>query len=231
MSAKRRVWVTRAEPGAEETAERLRALGLDPVVAPLLELRALPVTHIDLTGVAAIAFTSANAVRAFAERSSERDLKVFAVGAATETAAKAARFRTVLSTHGGVDALAAGIATRKREIAGAVLHPSAAEPAGDLQGALSKRGIETRNLALYESVPATLPEAFLAGIPRIHTVLLHSPKASRALAAILKTTPAPRLRAFCLSRAVARPLTGAALAELKAASSPSEDALLKLIAR
>jgi uroporphyrinogen-III synthase len=231
MAAKRRVWVTRAAPAAEQTAERLRALGVEPIVAPLLEIRPLAGPEIDLTGVGAIAFTSANAVRSFAECSTERGLTVFAVGAATAAAAKAARFRSVLSTDGDVASLAAGIASRKREIVGEVLHPSAAEPAGDLKGALTRRGIPTRGLALYESVPVRPPEAFLAQIPNLFGVVLHSPKAARGLAAILEAAPAPRLRAWCLSRAVARPLAATPLAELTAASSPSEDALLKLIAR
>jgi uroporphyrinogen-III synthase len=231
MAAKRRVWVTRAAPAAEETAGRLRALGFEPVVAPLLEIKQLSGRAIDLSGVGAIAFTSANAVRAFAERSTERALTVFAVGAATAAAAKVARFRTVLSTDGDVGALAAGIATRRRDIVGEVLHPSATEPAGDLKGALTKRGIAARSMPLYESVPVWPPEPFLAQIPKLFGVLLHSPKAARCLAAILVAAPAPRLRVWCLSRGVARPLAATPLAELAAASSPSDDALLKLVAR
>ena len=37
----RLIWVTRTQPGAEATAGRLRAMGFDPLVAPLLEVRAL----------------------------------------------------------------------------------------------------------------------------------------------------------------------------------------------
>ncbi len=37
-----RIWVTRAEPGAEATAARLRALGHAPLVASLLGVRLLP---------------------------------------------------------------------------------------------------------------------------------------------------------------------------------------------
>ena len=42
----------------------------------------------------------------------------------------------MLSADGDVDALAEGIAMRRSELKGAVLHPGAAEPAGDLAGAL-----------------------------------------------------------------------------------------------
>ena len=36
----RRVWVTRTQPQAAETARRLAALGFEPIVAPVLEARA-----------------------------------------------------------------------------------------------------------------------------------------------------------------------------------------------
>src|SRR5262245_38438369 len=91
-SRKQRIWITRAQPGADVTAERVRALGHEAVVAPLLAVRMIPDVSIDLRGVAALAFTSANGVRAFADASGERGLKVFAVGAATASAARAAGF-------------------------------------------------------------------------------------------------------------------------------------------
>jgi len=127
---RQRIWITRAQPGADATAERVRALGHEAIVAPLLAVRVIPDVHIDLRGVAALAFTSANGVRAFADASGERGLKVFAVGAATAQAARAFGFKSVLSADGDVEALAEGIAVRRGELRGAVLHPGAAEPAG-----------------------------------------------------------------------------------------------------
>ncbi|HWA62555.1 MAG TPA: uroporphyrinogen-III synthase [Caulobacteraceae bacterium] len=221
--------MTRSQPGAEATAARLRARGFEPVVAPILEIKPLADARVDLSGVAAIAFTSANGVRAFAERSHERGLKVFAVGKATADAAREARFGSVLSTDGDVKALAAALARRKREIKGAILHPGAAEPAGDLAGELEPHGVEVRTLALYESVPAALPEGFAEALPGLWGVLVYSPKAARALAQLLKKTPAPQLRAFCLSKAVARPLARAGLAERLPAPAPNEEALLGLL--
>src|SRR4051794_31723211 len=107
MAGRRKVWITRAEPGASATAERIREMGFEPLVAPLLHLRPIPDVAIELGGVSALVFTSANGVRAFAERCSERGLKVFAVGDATARTAREWRFKTVLSTDGDVKALAA----------------------------------------------------------------------------------------------------------------------------
>jgi uroporphyrinogen-III synthase len=228
---RRRVWITRAQPGAEATAARVRALGHDAWVEPLLDIRPLADVRIDLSDVGALAFTSANGVRAFANLSGQREIKVFAVGAATAQAARAAGFRAVLSADGDVSALAQGIAARRGEIRGAVLHPGATEPAGDLAGALAEQGVEVRSIALYESVPAHLEPGRLAALVQADAALLHSPKAALALAQVLKAHPAPGLRALGLSPAVIRPLARAGLAERAAPPMPLEAALLNLIGR
>ncbi|MDQ0465490.1 uroporphyrinogen-III synthase [Caulobacter ginsengisoli] len=229
MSA-RQIWITRAQPAADATAQRVREMGHEPLVAPLIEL--VPIeARVDLTGIAALAFTSANGVRAFAEAEARRDLTVYAVGGTTAAAAKAAGFRGVLTADGDVAALAERIVSRKRELMGAVLHPGAAEPAGDLCGALIEAGIEARPLVLYEAIDVAPDEALLAALPGLDAVLLHSPRAAGILAAFLKKHPAPTLRALCLSGAVARPLAKARLRQVASAPFPIEAALLNLIDR
>ncbi len=228
---RQRIWITRAQPGADVTAERVRALGHDAVVAPLLAVSVLPDVRIDLAGVAALAFTSANGVRAFADASGERGLRVFAVGAATAQAARVAGFKSVLSADGDVEALAEGIAARRGELRGAVLHPGAAEPAGDLAGALERQGVEARRLVLYETAPVDLAPADAEALIRSDAVLLHSPRAAQVLARVLKAHPAPGLRALGLSKAVVQPLARTRLAGKVFPPFPLEAALLNLIDR
>lgn len=228
---RQRIWITRAQPGADVTAERVRAMGHDAVVAPLLAVRSLADVHVDLQGVAALAFTSANGVRAFADASGERGLKVFAVGAATAQAARSAGFKSVLSADGDVEALAEGIAARRGELRGAVLHPGAAEPAGDLAGALERQGVEARRLILYETAPVELAPGEAEALARSDAVLLHSPRAAQVLARLLKAHPAPGLRALGLSKAVVKPLARTRLAARTFPPFPLEAALLNLIDR
>jgi uroporphyrinogen-III synthase len=224
------VWITRAQPGADATAERVRKLGLEAIVAPLLEVRPIADAALDLTDVCALVFTSANAVAAFARRSDVRNLRVFTVGDATALAARAQRFAAVLSAQGDVSALASALAARRRELPGVILYPAAAEPSQDLAGALAAIGLDVRQTALYETALITPTEALTARLPEVEGVLVHSAKAARALAAWLKQHPAPHLAAFCLSPQVARPLSRAALAIRVAAPAPNETALLSLIA-
>ncbi len=223
-----RVWVTRANPGAQATAERLRALGFEPVVAPLLEVRAAPGGPIDLTDIAALAFTSANGVAAFAGRSAERVLPVFTVGAATAEAARSAGFASVVSADGDVEALAPVIAAHG-PFAGAVLHPAPVEPAGDLCAVLMNLGVRATRTIVYETVARPLDPAEAARVAEVNAVLLHSPKAARALADWRGEAPAGRLVAVCLSANVAAPVANAGLAAVLVAAEPNEVALLETL--
>jgi uroporphyrinogen-III synthase len=63
----------------------------------------------------------------------------------------------------------------------------------------------------------------------IDGVLVHSPRAGRRLAEILRGTSAPNLAAYCLSREVAAALEGLGIGPIVAAPLPNDDALLSLI--
>lgn len=212
-----RVWITRTRPGADRTAERARDLGFNPVVEPLFVVRPLA-PKVDLAGVTALAFTSAQGVDAFARLRPERDLPVFAVGDATAAAAARAGFVEVRSADGDVAALARLIAAARPE--GAVLHPAAAEPAGDLAGALRTAGIGAETVAVYETVERDWTT------PAFDAVLVQSPRAARALSTRLP--PAP-LAFACVSDTAAAPLRAAGFADVRVAAAPTEAETLALL--
>ena len=216
----RRVWITRARPGAEATAARLTALGFSPLIAPLLEVRPLP-ARIDLTGVDALAFTSLNAVAAFAALSPDRGRLVFTVGDATARAAREAGFASVRSADGDLGALAALIRSAGRGLS--VLHPAAADPAGNL-AALVGDAARVRAVAVYETIETGARPA-----EPWDAVLIHSPRAARALAAA-GPDAAGRL-ACAISEAAAGPLGALAFAEIRIAAAPAEDALLSTLGK
>ena len=210
---------------------RLRALGHTPLLAPLLETRRLEPTPPLPAGVQALAFTSANGVRAFAATWDERACPVFAVGEATARAARAKGFTSVRSADGDVAALAALIASTP--LPGLVLHACARARADDLEGRLAASGCTVATLPIYETVaverlPAEASEALEAGA--LAAVLLHSPKAAAALALHLEERPAvecERLRIVGLSAACTAPLAGLRLRAVEVAARPTEGALLE----
>lgn len=226
---RRKVWITRAQPGADQTAERVRMHGHVAIVAPLLEVQAVRGFDAGLDGVAALAFTSANGVRAFTALSLDRSLPVFAVGAATALAARTAGYRRVLSTDRDVSALAEALAARRRELTGAVLHPGAAEPAGDLVGLLQARRVEARGVVVYDTLPREPSAEEEKALKGIDTVLIHSAKAARELAARLKAAPRPELRVVGLSRAAIQPLARVPLAARLFPPKPLEAEALNLL--
>ncbi|MDP3802621.1 MAG: uroporphyrinogen-III synthase [Brevundimonas sp.] len=217
----RRVWVTRAEPVASRTADRLKAAGFEPVVAPLLAIRALPQREPDLTGISALAFTSRNGVEAFAALTRDRALPVFAVGDATAEAARIAGYADVRSAAGALADLA-GLLIDLGPRSGPLLIPGAREPAGDLPALLAGR-MEARALAVYEAVEtgAPPPEAFDA-------VLIHSARGARALAA---RGPFAGQLAVALSAAAAEPLGHRSGLEIRVAPTPDEAALLQTLGK
>jgi len=214
-----RVWITRARPGAERTAATLTARGFTPIIAPVIALTPLD-TPLDLTGVAGLAFTSRNGVAAFAARTPRRDWPVFTVGDATAEAARICGFTRVRSADGALDDLVALINAAWPADGGPILAPGPREPAGDLAAALAGRA-QVRSLPLYAAVETDTdaPRAFDA-------VLVHSPRAARALAARLTPADTHDRLLVAISAAAAAPLNQADFAEIRLADHPTEDSLL-----
>jgi uroporphyrinogen-III synthase len=224
MAERGPVWITRARPGALATADRVRALGFEAIIDPLLTVETLQ-AEIDLTHIAALAFTSANGVEAFARLSDERGLPVFTVGRATARAAQGEGFASVSSADGDVEGLCDLIAGAA---GGPVLWAGAQEPAGDLVGMLRGCGVMARGVAVYETLDRAPLAETLARLDAPLTALVHSPRAARALATVLGDRPAPNLRVLCLSEAVAAPLRGGSRS-VAFAPRPDESALLALL--
>lgn len=192
-------------------------MGFEPVAAPLISVAAIEQGEPDLTDVAALAFTSVNGVTAFAALTAARDRPVFAVGDATAAAARQAGFLEVASADGALADLARLLETSG--INGVVLAPTAREPAGDL--AALAPSVRVRTLAVYAAM-----ETGVDAPAEVDAVLLHSPRAARALAALWPAM-AGRPKVFCLSDAVAEPMR--LLAPAVVAAQPREADLLEAL--
>jgi uroporphyrinogen-III synthase len=225
------IWVTRAEPGAGETAAQLGELGLSALVEPVIETRELEASPAPLGTFDAIAFTSGTAVRLGAARIVDRSLPVFAVGDATAHLARDLGWGDVRSANGNINDLARLIASVSD--ARTILHPGARIVAGDLSGALESRGRKVAPWPLYETVERTGPSADLLrrlSSAGVHGVLVHSPSAARSLANwLLPMSGLPHARLFALSGPCARPLEGVSFREIHISPFPREASLLKVV--
>jgi uroporphyrinogen-III synthase len=236
-----RVLVTRSADDAAPLAARLEAEGFTAVVEPLLRIRFLEGAGPDLSGLQALAFTSANGVRALVHAVSDardKGLAVFTVGSATAKAARAAGFSDVRSADGDVGALARLIIGACTPAAGAVLHVAGSARAGDLLGALQGAGLDARRAVLYEAVAAeTLSEPVRRDIEAngIGAVLIFSPRTAGLFVSLMTDAGLALLaRGMCLvalSPAVAEAAAALPWGEVKVAEAPEQEALLAALAQ
>jgi uroporphyrinogen-III synthase len=234
-----RALVTRPAEDAAVLAAALAARGIEPLLEPLLAIRAAadapPLAPL-LDGAQAILFTSANGVRAFAAASSVRALPAFAVGDATAAAARALNFTNVASAGGNVGDLARLVRDRLRPEGGALLHATARAVAGDLARSLD--GFAVRRAVLYEAVPATRlggEATALLRAGRVPLALFFSP---RTAATFVRLAHGAGLVEACravvaigLSRAVADALGSFAWRAVAIADAPTETALIAALDR
>jgi len=231
-----RVLVTRPLEDSLETAQRLKALGHDVVIAPLLEIRFRDGGDIALDGVQAILATSANGVRALIRRTARRDVPVFAVGQQSAEEARTAGFADVRYAEGGSTALATAAAGWANPAKGALLHISGMDVAGDLAGALEASGFTVHRETLYEAVAVdTLPEAAASALRNdtLHAVLLFSARSSEAFVAGVAAASLAQncegILAVAISEAASRPLTTLSFREIRSPHRPNQDAMLALL--
>ncbi len=232
--------ITRPDEDAEPLAAALGRRGIEVVREPLLAVRPLPGASVDLAGVQALVFTSANGVRAFASLSSRRELPVFAVGDATARGAREAGFAKVESASGTVEDLARLVETRLGPKQGPLLHAAGSAVAGDLAGRLGKAGFELRRAVVYETETATqlseeTREKLAAG--EIGLVLLFSPRTAETFVRLARaagpavTAGIGKAIALALSPAVARAAETLEWRDLRIAERPELPAMLALIDR
>ncbi|KCZ91598.1 uroporphyrinogen-III synthase [Hyphomonas johnsonii] len=229
------VIVTRAEPGAAETAARLAALGYAPIVSPALVVESLPDAPLDMDGIDHLIFTSANGVRAFLARRAVGAETVWCVGDATAAAARQGGGKDVREGDGNAIALARLIIAAPEARTGGLLHVANDTPAGDLVAQLKAAGLDARFAALYRTVPvpalSAAATAALASGPA--AVLVHSAKGAAAFRAAVAAAGLDLSGAViaAISNAAAGPLAGCGAKAIIAAAHPSEAALMAALER
>ena len=217
-----RVAITRAQPEADRTAERVRARGAEAIVAPLLTI--VPCGYDTSTsGAQAIIFTSTNGVRAFPDARGARERLVLAVGDATANAAREAGFINVRSADGDANALV-DLAKRELDPAnGKLVHISGDHVGGDVSGKLRAAGFSVDWRLAYASIAAMILPGALLG--PLDVVLFHSTRAAETFSA-LGAPNADKLTAGCLSESVAQAAAKSSWKRIITAPHPREDDLL-----
>jgi uroporphyrinogen-III synthase len=226
------VLVTRPSPGAEETAARVAALGLDPVIAPMLSIRALPAGNLPAR-LDAVLLTSRNGLLGLP--SSLHATPLFAVGAATAAAARAHGFADVRSAE--ADAAALRVLVRGG-VAGSrpsLLLPTARGQGRELAAGLRADGFAVHPRAVYEARPAaSLPARARAALANgLLAALFFSAETARAFVACVRRAGLVNTTRDVDACAIGGP-AGVALEALpwrrvRVAARPTQDDLLALL--
>lgn len=218
-----RILILRPQPGADATAARARALGLEARLVPLFAPEPVAWTPPEPENVDALLLTSAHAARlAGPGLARYRALPAYAVGQATARALEQAGFAGVVAGSADGSAIAARIAAdghrRLLHLAGATIAP------------MDTGGLIVTRLPVYR-MTATPPDPRLLSEAVDGAVLLvHSSRAGERLAAQIGEARRAALHVVAIS-AAALGACGEGWASARAAGRPDDDEMLALAAR
>ena len=232
-----RVLVTRPQPDAARTAARLNESGHEAIVDPLLSIAPVAISKFTVGPYAALAATSANAVRvagATVELDFLRATPIYAVGAHTADAARDAGFEKVVVAGGDAAALAQLLSARLPSGA-RVLHLAGEDRSRELAELMPRVGITVEVIVLYRARPAAaLAPATIAALSqrKVDAVLHFSPRTAATFVALAErhglADAARKPRHLCLSHAAAKELMALGV-NAECAVQPTEADLVALL--
>ena len=228
------VLITRPEPGASDTAARVAALGLRPVIAPLLEIRELRTLLPPSGRVQAVLAASSNAIPALP--ASHRHLPLFAVGDATAARARAAGFARVASADGDAAALVALVARSCDRRAGPLLLACGRSQGKALATDLRTRGFAVVRRVVYAAVPLdALPNAVRDALATgaLRSAMFFSAETARQCVTLLRAAgldeAVRRVDALAIGQPAAMALEALPWRRIRVAARPNQDAMLALL--
>ena len=212
-----KILVLRPQPGADETAARARALGLEVMVAPLFAVRPLAWTAPDPAGFDAVMLTSASAARQAADGLTPfKSLPCYTVGEATAAAAQEAGFTDI---RVGPDDGAALLMMMAEDGISSAFHAC-----GEDHLAFDHPAIAITRVPVYAAeAVARLPVA-----PEGALALLHSPRAAALFGALVHDRSVVAIAAISARTARA---AGEGWKSVAVATRPRDQALLELAAK
>jgi len=229
------VVITRPRDEAIGLAAELNARGFDTLIEPMLEIVPVPAAIPALDAYHALAFTSANGVRAFTARSDIRSIPAYAVGTRTAESLRTAGFRDIRGASGDAGAMA-GLIEETLEPSQPVLHISGVAVSRDLETLLAPAGFSVDRLTLYDAVPAAalsknLVDALYACT--IGKVLFFSVRTAATFGTLLREHGLADIitssSALCLSNQVADEAKRLPWRQVLAAAQPTSQSLIALL--
>nr|WP_294527348.1 uroporphyrinogen-III synthase [uncultured Rhodopila sp.] len=230
----KRILITRPEPGASQTAERIAAMGFVPVVAPVLAVTGVDATLQLPDQIAATVITSRNAVPACPAALFARP--VFAVGSATASCASAAGFIRVIDADGDASVLAPLIAKALAPASGSLFLPTGRGQGTALADSLRKLGFRVIRRVAYQaaSVPS-LPQEAVFGLQQgqLTAAMFFSTETARHFVRLVLEAglgeAVSNVEAVSISERPVMALKRLTWRRISVAAKPNQDAMLALL--
>jgi uroporphyrinogen-III synthase len=224
------VLVTRPREQAERTGARLRALGYEPLIAPVLHVASTDDPPPE-GAFHALVVTSANAIPSLARLAGRaRSLPIFAVGTRTADLLREAGWADVHIGEGNAESLAVTMA-RLLPSRASLLHVTGRDRKAEPEESLLAAGYRVASWAAYAAIPVPrLPEGAAKALRggEIQAALHYSRRSAATLKRLAEAagllSPLLRLSHVCLSADIADAWTDAR--RIAVADHPDEDALL-----
>lgn len=233
-TARDAILITRPEPGASETARRVQALGLTPVLCPMLVVRQVPASLPPALHIGAVLVTSGNAVPALPE--AYRSVPLFAVGNATAERARLAGFAQVTSADGDAKDLAQQVRQLVDPAAGPLLLAAGRHNGKPLASELRHAGYRVSRRVVYaaDKVAALAPEASAALLEgRVRAALFFSAETARRFVALAHMPPIMatlcEVEAVAIGQAAGMALEGLPWRRVHVAARPNQDEMFALL--
>lgn len=212
--------VLRPEPGASKTASKARALGLEPLVRPLFEVRPLAWNVDASIPYDALFITSSNALKFNQDTLSKlQNVPVLCVGEATAEAARMIGFTDVTAGRNDACALA--------DLAAALGYQHLLWLAGQPSTNLDHPDLIFDVRYVYETPALAWSETERAVLDDPCVALLHSPRAAQRFAELVADKSQIAIVAISEKAAVA---AGTGWLEVRWPSAPTDDGMLDLAA-
>lgn len=232
-----RILVTRPEPGASLTAERLRQLGHEPIVLPLSRIVPVSPTPVPATvGFHGAILTSANAVIHMPVALHRRlsALPCYVVGKKTADLAEQHGF-DVATVSANAHELAERLAIRGRQGDRLAYACGRVRKAG-LEQELKKIEIDAVPIEVYDTLKVSYSTDYIVQLCEhraVDAVLVYSAVAAEQVSELLSRETAPYnlviSKYYCISERVAREVSSAVQVQTFVAQRPDEDAVLHLL--
>lgn len=222
-----KIIITRPVEDALPLAGKLKTMGHEVVIAPVLEIVARAGVEIPQRPYQAICLTSASGVRVLEDVDALKRTPVLAVGPQSKQVALDRGFLHVQAKGGDVFGLAAHVAETLHPSEGPLLYISGSTTSGDLEGKLTQAGFDVDRVMTYDAKAADL-KGFENEIQSSQAVLLYSPRSAKLWVLAINNLQLQHVAAtlihICLSPAIAACLPVAW--PRRSAEKPTEAAMI-----